>query len=216
MLKTSDTPLVEVVQVGAPSLPIKNILPFISMVAVTNTALINMLMASRLIYGMARQRVLPPMLGAVSPRSRSPWVAIVFTTAVAFGVISYVTVFASDDAIAMLGGTTSLLLLAVFAMVNIAVVVLRRDASRVAAALPDPDAAAVRRLRGVAVSGDAAVRPAAAAVRVGGDPDRQRGDRCRRPPRCCASPLAVELPADLGQPPLRLVEKRGDLRDAFT
>ncbi len=28
--------------------------------------------------------------------------------------------------------------------------------------------------------------------------------------------LAVELPADLGQPPLRLVEKRRDLRDAFT
>ncbi len=129
VLKTSDTPLVEVVQVGAPSLPIKDILPFISMVAVTNTALINMLMASRLVYGMARQRVLPPLLGAVSPKSRSPWVAIVFTTSVAFGVIAYVTVFASDDAIAALGGTTSLLLLAVFAMVNVAVLVLRRDTS---------------------------------------------------------------------------------------
>jgi len=129
VLKASDTPLVEVVQIGAPSLPVKDILPFISMVAVTNTALINMLMASRLIYGMARQRVLPPVLGAVSPSSRSPWVAVVFTTAIAFGVISYVTVFAGDDAIAALGGTTSLLLLAVFAMVNVAVLVLRRDSS---------------------------------------------------------------------------------------
>ncbi|MDT5200434.1 MAG: hypothetical protein QOH34_1956, partial [Mycobacterium sp.] len=34
VLQASDTPLVEVVQVGAPGLPIKNILPFISMVAV--------------------------------------------------------------------------------------------------------------------------------------------------------------------------------------
>ena len=39
--------------------------PFISMFAVANTALINMLMASRLIYGMASQHVLPPVLGAV-------------------------------------------------------------------------------------------------------------------------------------------------------
>ncbi|MDT5086107.1 MAG: hypothetical protein QOJ61_3150, partial [Mycobacterium sp.] len=114
-------------QVGAPGLPIKNILPFISMVAVSNTALINMLMASRLIYGMARQRVLPPLLGTVSRTRRSPWAAIVFTTVIAFGVILYVTVFAGNDAIEVLGGTTSLLLLAVFAMVNVAVLVLRRD-----------------------------------------------------------------------------------------
>jgi basic amino acid/polyamine antiporter, APA family len=127
VLKASDTPLVEVVQVGVPGLPIKSILPFISMVAVSNTALINMLMASRLIYGMARQRVLPPPLGAVSHTRRSPWVAILFTTAIAFALILYVTVFASSDAIAVLGGTTSLLLLAVFAMVNVAVLVLRQD-----------------------------------------------------------------------------------------
>jgi APA family basic amino acid/polyamine antiporter len=126
-LKGSDTPLVDVVQAGAPGLPIKDLVPYISMVAVSNTALINMLMASRLIYGMARQKVLPPMLGAVSRVRRTPWVAILGTTAVAFGVILYVTAFANSNAIAVLGGTTSLLLLGVFAMVNVAVVVLRRD-----------------------------------------------------------------------------------------
>ena len=62
-LEASDTPLVEVVKAGAPGLPIDKILPFITMFAVSNTALINMLMASRLIYGMARQHVLPPVLG---------------------------------------------------------------------------------------------------------------------------------------------------------
>jgi basic amino acid/polyamine antiporter, APA family len=102
--------------------------PFISMVAVSNTALINMLMASRLIYGMSRQQVLPPVLGAVSPNRRSPWAAILLTTAIAFGLIPYVTAFANADAIEVLGGTTSLLLLAVFAMVNVAVLVLRRYA----------------------------------------------------------------------------------------
>ena len=127
VLEASDTPLVEVVKAGAPGLPIEDILPFISMFAVSNTALINMLMASRLIYGMSRQHVLPPVLGAVHPRRLTPWVAIVFTTLIAFGLIFYVTAFANSNAIAVLGGTTSLLLLAVFAMVNVAVLVLRRD-----------------------------------------------------------------------------------------
>jgi amino acid transporter len=126
-LAASDTPLVEVVKAGAPGLPIEDILPIISMFAVSNTALINMLMASRLIYGMARQHVLPPVLGTVHPSRRTPWVAILFTTSIAFGLIFYVTAFANSSAIAVLGGTTSLLLLAVFAMVNVAVLVLRRD-----------------------------------------------------------------------------------------
>ncbi|EHI12004.1 APC family permease [Mycolicibacterium thermoresistibile] len=129
-LQASDVPLVEVVKAGAPGLPIEELLPWISMFAVSNTALINMLMASRLIYGMARQRVLPPVLGSVHPRRRTPWVAIIFTTLIAFGLIFYVTAFADSTAIAVLGGTTSLLLLAVFAMVNVAVLVLRRDESR--------------------------------------------------------------------------------------
>lgn len=126
-LEASDTPLVEVVKAGAPGLPIDDILPFMTMFAVSNTALINMLMASRLIYGMARQHVLPPVLGSVHPTRRSPWVAIIFTTVLAFGLITYVSTFASSNAISILGGTTSLLLLTVFAVVNVAVLVLRRD-----------------------------------------------------------------------------------------
>jgi len=125
-LAESDTPLVEVVKAGAPGLPISDILPFISMFAVANSALINMLMASRLIYGMARQRVLPPVLGKVHPSRRTPWVAIIFTTALAFGLIVFVSL-GNPDAVAVLGGTTALLLLGVFAVVNVAVLVLRKD-----------------------------------------------------------------------------------------
>ncbi|MCV7154678.1 APC family permease [Mycolicibacterium pyrenivorans] len=139
-LKDSDTPLVEVVKAGAPGLPIDDILPFMTMFAVSNTALINMLMASRLIYGMARQRVLPQVLGTVHPTRRSPWVAIVFTTLIAFGLIIYVSAFASSDSIAVLGGTTSLLLLAVFAVVNVAVLALRRDVVRAGGHFKTPTA----------------------------------------------------------------------------
>ncbi|MDR7087019.1 amino acid transporter [Aeromicrobium panaciterrae] len=125
-LAASDTPLVEVVKAGAPDFPMDKILPFISMFAVANSALINMMMASRLLYGMSRQGVLPKSLSKVHQKNRTPWAAILFTTALSYGLIAYVS-NASDDAIAVLGGTTALLLLGVFAVVNVAVLVLRYD-----------------------------------------------------------------------------------------
>jgi amino acid transporter len=128
-LAASETPLVEVVTVGAPGLPIASIMPFISMFAVANSALINMLMASRLVYGMAKQRVVPPILGRVGQARRTPREAIFFTTVLAFGLIILVS-FASSDAVRTLGGTTALLLLGVFTVVNLAVLVLRRDRPR--------------------------------------------------------------------------------------
>jgi amino acid transporter len=125
-LKASDTPLLEVVRAGAPGLPMDQLFPIITMFAVANSALINMLMASRLLYGMAKQAVLPPVLGRVHVERRTPWVAIIFTTVLALGLITGIGTV-SEDAVLTLGGTTSLLLLAVFTIVNIAVLVLRRD-----------------------------------------------------------------------------------------
>ncbi len=125
-LEASETPLLEVVRAGAPGLPMDQLFPFITMFAVANSALINMLMASRLLYGMAKQAVLPPSLGRVHPGRRTPWVAIVFTTLLAFGLILGIG-FVSEDATTTLGGTTALLLLGAFTVVNIAVLVLRRD-----------------------------------------------------------------------------------------
>ena len=97
------------------------------MFAVANTALINMLMASRLLYGMARQDVLPPFLGKVHSNRRSPWAAIIFTTLIAFVLIFVVTNMMGAETVTALGGTTALLLLGVFTMVNLAVLVLRRN-----------------------------------------------------------------------------------------
>jgi APA family basic amino acid/polyamine antiporter len=119
--------LLDVVRIGAPDIPIDKIFPFMTVFAVANTALINMLMASRLVYGMANQGVLPRSLGKVLPNRRSPWTAIAFTTALALALIVVVRVKAENSVVAALSGTTSLLLLAVFAVVNIAVLVLRRD-----------------------------------------------------------------------------------------
>ncbi|HYO38201.1 MAG TPA: APC family permease [Nocardioidaceae bacterium] len=122
--------LTQVVAAGAPDLPFDTLFPFIGMFAVANSALINMLMASRLLYGLANQDVLPRSLGKVHPTRRTPWVAIIFTTLIAFGLITYVVQASASEAgasnIALLGGTTSLLLLCVFTVVNVSLLVLRR------------------------------------------------------------------------------------------
>src|SRR5690606_5706997 len=76
-LEASETPLVTVVETAAPGVPIGELLPFISMFAVANSALINMLMASRLLYGMSKQGVLPPFLSKVHPTRRTPYTSIV-------------------------------------------------------------------------------------------------------------------------------------------
>ncbi|MEV6597842.1 APC family permease [Actinoplanes sp. NPDC051346] len=118
-LGEGEAPLLKVVSAGAPAFPL-TVFAFITMFAVANSALINMLMASRLLYGMANERVLPRVLGRVHRSRRTPWVGIVFTTLVAFALIWFAD-------LAALGGTTSLLLLCVFTIVNVAVLVLRRD-----------------------------------------------------------------------------------------
>ncbi|MET9263140.1 APC family permease [Amycolatopsis sp. NPDC004079] len=111
--------LLKVLDVGAPGFP-REIFSAIGLFAVINSALINMLMASRLLYGLANERVLPPVFGRVHPTRRTPWVSIIFTSVIAVGLVSFVDISA-------LGGTTALLLLVVFAIVNIALLVLRKD-----------------------------------------------------------------------------------------
>jgi basic amino acid/polyamine antiporter, APA family len=119
-LAQGETPLLKVVATGARNFPIW-IFGLITMFAVANTALINMLMASRLLYGMSREQVLPDVLGKVHPVRRTPHVGIALTTLLAFALITFV------GEIPALAGTTALLLLCVFTAVNIAVLVLRRE-----------------------------------------------------------------------------------------
>ena len=119
-LGEGEAPLLKVVSAGAPGFPLA-VFGLITMFAVANSALINMLMASRLVYGMSQEGVLPRILGKVHPNRRTPYVAIVFTSVLAFGLITFV------GTVPTLGGTTALLLLGVFTIVNVAVLVLRKD-----------------------------------------------------------------------------------------
>ncbi|QWF81742.1 APC family permease [Amycolatopsis sp. CA-230715] len=111
--------LLKVLDIGAPGFP-REIFSGIGLFAVINSALINMLMASRLLYGMANEKIIPKQLGIVHRGRRTPWVSIVFTSLIAIILVSTVD-------ISVLGGTTALLLLVVFAVVNVAVLVLRKE-----------------------------------------------------------------------------------------
>ena len=112
-------------QLGESTTPLLDVV-----IAVANTALINMLMASRLLYGMARQGVIPGILGKVLPGRRTPWTSIIFTTVLGMVLILIVNNFMGKSTASALGGTTALLLLAVFTVVNIAAIILRRDRSQ--------------------------------------------------------------------------------------
>jgi amino acid transporter len=117
VLRETDRDLLEVVRAGAPWFPLV-VFSVIAMVAVGNTSLINLMMASRLLYGMSKERALPRVFGLVHVRRRTPWVAILCTTAIALALAGW-------SGVRTLGGTTALLLLCVFALVNVAVLVLR-------------------------------------------------------------------------------------------
>ncbi|MEX5721859.1 APC family permease [Geodermatophilus maliterrae] len=122
-LAGSSGPLLEVVRAADAGVP-DWLFSAVALIAVANGALLTMIMASRMAYGLAEQRLLPAVLGRVLPQRRTPWVAIAVTTLVAMGLT-----LVGD--LATLANTVVLLLLFVFLSTNTAVLVLRRD--RVAA-----------------------------------------------------------------------------------
>ena len=115
-LAVSSAPLVDVVKRAAPWFP-PIAFAFIAMFAVANTALLNFIMGSRLIYGMANQGLMPKVLAKVN-RRRTPYVS-------SLAVLGFMLVLALTGNIASLARATSVLLLLCFMVVNVALVVLK-------------------------------------------------------------------------------------------
>ncbi len=110
-LARAGAPLVEIYQRGGGRFPA--LLSGIGVVAMLNGALIQIIMASRVLYGLASQGEIPAVLARVHPRRRTPHVA----TGVAGGLV---LVLALGFPLAALARATSLLTLSVFALVNLA------------------------------------------------------------------------------------------------
>lgn len=110
-------PITEVVSRAAPDIP-PVLFTAITLFAVANTALLNYVTASRLLYGMAHQGLLPPALGNIHAGRRTPHSAI----AALFLVL---VPLALAGTITQLAAATVLLLLLVFMVVNGALFILK-------------------------------------------------------------------------------------------
>lgn len=121
-LAASKTPLMEVAHRAAPWFHgIDRIYLGVTIFAIGNTALLNYLMGSRLLYGMSRQGLLPAVLGTIHATRRTPQVAIL----VLFVIVSLLIL---SGGVKPLAEATVLLLLVVFTLVNISLIVLKRRA----------------------------------------------------------------------------------------
>ena len=116
-LAASSAPLLEVVKRAAPWVPAW-LFVIIALVAVSNTALLNFIMGSRLLFGMSRQQLLPAWLGVVHRHTRTPHRAILVMFVLAL-------ILALSGTLKTLAGTTNVLLLIVFFTVNIALATLK-------------------------------------------------------------------------------------------
>ena len=110
-------PITEVMARAAPSVsPV--VFTAITLFAVANTALVNYITASRLIYGMARQGLLPGSLGDVHATRQTPHIAIA-------ALLLVLAPLALLGTISELAAATVLLLLLVFMVVNGALFILK-------------------------------------------------------------------------------------------
>jgi len=117
VLAGSDGPLLEVVRAAGAVPPW--LFAAVALVAVANGALLTGIMSSRLAYGMSRDGLLPPALSRVLPGRRTPWVAVLATSALSL-------LLALTGGVSALAETLVLLLLVVFTATNAAVLALRR------------------------------------------------------------------------------------------
>ncbi len=96
----------------------------IGMFAIVNGVLIQIIMASRVMYGLASRRQLPAWMGRVHPRTQTPVLATGLASAVALGL-------ALIGQLAELAKLTSVIILVLFAGANLSLFkVLRRESSK--------------------------------------------------------------------------------------
>lgn len=116
-LAASKEPLVDVVRQVAPFVPPK-LYTFIALFAVSNTALLNFIMGSRLLYGMSKQNLLPKFLSQVHAKTSTPHKAILVMYVILLGL-------ALSGEISSLAKATSVLLLMCFIVVNLSLIRLK-------------------------------------------------------------------------------------------
>jgi amino acid transporter len=126
-LADSDAALLEVVKEGILPVPVgimTTLFAVIAMVAITNTTLVAVVTQSRILYGMAREDVVPGVFGKIHSSRRSPWVALIFAAIVVIGLLLVGEALnragVGVDVVARLSLVTVVLTLAIYVMVILA------------------------------------------------------------------------------------------------
>jgi amino acid transporter len=116
-LSASNAPLADVLAATSDINP--RIISLISMIAIVNGALIQIIMASRLFYGMAKKGWIWHQLGKVDARTQTPVTATVLVVVMTLGLALWFP-------LETLAKGTSYLVLVVFSLVNAALVLIKR------------------------------------------------------------------------------------------
>ncbi len=95
------------------------IMSFIALFATANTVLIMMIVTSRMMYGMARDKALPEGLSKISPKYRTPALAVLITM-----ILTMIPLFLGD--ISIVANATVFGVLITFFLVNLSLIALRR------------------------------------------------------------------------------------------
>lgn len=90
----------------------------ISMLAVVNGIMVQIIMASRALYGMAKQKIIPGYFGYLNPHSKTPTISILFVCVCIF-------IFSAIIPIKTLASLTSFTMLIIFCLVNISLIKLK-------------------------------------------------------------------------------------------
>jgi amino acid transporter len=116
-LGDSDAPLALVLERATGQAPFG--ISLVALLAMLNGALVQVIMASRVLYGLSRDGQIFAAFGRVHPRTRTPLLATAAVTAI-------VAVLAAGFELAALAEAAALITLVVFASVNLALVGLKR------------------------------------------------------------------------------------------
>lgn len=117
-LSNSNAPLADVYESITNSDPV--LISFIGLFAVINGALIQIIMASRIVYGLSNKGLIPKYFDEVSQKTKTPIKATILV-----GLITIV--FALFFDIVTLAGFTSILILIIFTFVNISLIRIKLD-----------------------------------------------------------------------------------------
>jgi amino acid transporter len=110
-LAASSAPMARLFEAGTGNTSM--LISVIALFAIINGALIQLVMVSRVLYGLGSRRKLPQWFARVNPKTRTPLVATLTAAGVLF-------VLALSGHLAALAKTTSLLMLTIFMLVNLA------------------------------------------------------------------------------------------------